>query len=122
MVNVTFVDDPAVGAAACCPQILGSPISADDAETAARVFKALADPTRVRLLSLIASAPTGEVCVCDLVDGLDLSQPTISHHLRLLFDAGLVDRERRGTWAYYRLRPETVEAMSAALALIPTPA
>jgi ArsR family transcriptional regulator len=118
MVNATFTNGPMTDAP-CCPQLLGGALSDEDAQVAARVFKALADPARVRLLSLIASAPGGEACVCDLVESLDLSQPTISHHLRLLLEAGLVDRERRGTWAYYRLRPETVDAMSQALAFIP---
>lgn len=79
------------------------------------MFKALGDPVRLRLLSMIASGPDGEVCVCELTPAFDLSQPTISHHLKLLRQAGLVDAERRGTWVYYRLRPETTDRMAAAL-------
>src|SRR6185312_6862579 len=75
----------------------------------AAVFKALADPTRVAIVNRLAAAP--EVCVCDLTDAFELSQPTISHHLRLLRDAGLVESERRGTWAYYRLVPEAIERL-----------
>ena len=90
----------------CCPALLTAPISERDAELAASIFKALADPARVRLLSLIASAGLGGACVCELVAPLDLSQPTVSHHLKRLHEAGLVSRERRGTWIYYRLREE----------------
>ncbi|SDG65440.1 ArsR family transcriptional regulator [Lentzea fradiae] len=82
----------------------------------ATVFKALGDPVRLRLLFLIASRPSGEVCVCELTPAFNLSQPTISHHLKLLRQAGLVDSERRGTWVYYRVRPETANRMSALLA------
>jgi ArsR family transcriptional regulator, arsenate/arsenite/antimonite-responsive transcriptional repressor len=84
------------------------------AEALAATFKALADPTRVAIVNRLAAAP--EVCVCDLTDAFELSQPTISHHLRILRDAGLVEAERRGTWAYYRLVPETIERLGAALA------
>ncbi len=115
MTNTVATIDLAEAGPACCPAVLDGAISEADAQVAARAFKALGDPARVRLLSLIAAAPSGEACVCDLVDALDLSQPTISHHLRLLLEAGLVDRDRRGTWSYYRLRPETAEAMADAL-------
>lgn len=84
----------------------------------ATVFKALGDPVRLRLFSMIASGPSGEVCVCDLTPAFDLSQPTISHHLKLLRQAGLVDSERRGTWVYYRSRPETTDRMAALLASV----
>lgn len=107
------IDD--VPVEACCPPILGGVLSEDDAEQAARVFKALADPTRVRLLSMVAAAANREACVCDLTGSLDLSQPTISHHLKVLKDAGLLERERRGSWAYYRLRPEALAVLSRAL-------
>jgi ArsR family transcriptional regulator len=79
----------------------------------ATVFKALADPTRVAIVNRLAAAP--EVCVCDLTAAFELSQPTISHHLRLLRDAGLVEAERRGTWAYYRLVPEAIEQLRSVL-------
>lgn len=79
------------------------------------MFKALGDPVRLRLLSMIASRAGGEVCVCDLTPAFDLSQPTISHHLKLLKQAGLIDSERRGTWVYYRLLPETTDQLAAIL-------
>ena len=95
----------------CAPGAL--PLPEGQAEVLASRFKALADPTRVAILNCLAGAD--EVCVCDLVDRFDLSQPTISHHLRLLREAGLVESERRGTWAYYRLVPEAVDELRAAL-------
>ncbi|MFB0620952.1 ArsR/SmtB family transcription factor [Streptomyces sp. AGS-58] len=103
------------GADGCCPGLLTAPLAEDRAETLARVFKALGDPVRLRLLSLIASRAGGEVCVCDLTPAFDLSQPTISHHLKLLKQAGLIDSERRGTWVYYRLLPETTDQLAAIL-------
>lgn len=102
--------------AACCPRLTDAPISQEDAKAAARLFKALADPVRVRLLSLIGSAGEGEACVCDLVDTFDLAQPTVSHHLRVLLDAGLVERERRGSWAFYRLRAGALDMAARVLA------
>ncbi len=102
-------------AEACCPPLLGGVLSDEEATQAARVFKALADPARVRLLSIVAASAGHEACVCDLTGALDLSQPTISHHLKVLKDAGLLERERRGSWAYYRLRPETLAVLSRAL-------
>lgn len=98
----------------CCP-VLESPLSDADAERTARRFKALADPTRVKLLSLIATSPEGEMCVCNLTGPLGLSQPTVSHHLKVLTDAGFLERERRRSWAYFRVRNETLEAVSEAL-------
>ncbi|AYN40645.1 transcriptional regulator [Streptomyces dangxiongensis] len=103
------------GADGCCPGLLTAPLDEDRAETLAKVFKALGDPVRLRLLSLIASRAGGEVCVCDLTPAFDLSQPTISHHLKLLKQAGLIDSERRGTWVYYRLLPETTDQLAAIL-------
>jgi ArsR family transcriptional regulator, arsenate/arsenite/antimonite-responsive transcriptional repressor len=101
--------------AGCCPPLLDQAISESDAELAAQAFRALSDPTRVRLLSMVASAPDGEVCVCELVPRLEVSQPTVSHHLKVLHDAGILERERRGSWAYYRLRPGATEAIAKAL-------
>jgi ArsR family transcriptional regulator len=100
---------------ACCPAPLSSPISDHDAELAASIFKALADAARVRLLSLIAAAGEKGACVCELVPPAELSQPTVSHHLKKLHEAGLVSRERRGTWIYYRLREDSLEAVARAL-------
>ncbi|WP_432144740.1 ArsR/SmtB family transcription factor [Streptomyces sp. bgisy084] len=99
----------------CCPGLLTAPLDEDQAETLAKVFKALGDPVRLRLLSMIASRSGGEVCVCDLTPAFDLSQPTISHHLKLLKQAGLIDSERRGTWVYYRLLPEMTDQLAALL-------
>jgi ArsR family transcriptional regulator len=91
-----------------CPPLLQGPLDAADAELLARALKTIADPARLRLLSLIQAQPDGEACVCHLTEPLGLSQPTVSHHLKVLRDAGLVARERRGSWAYYRVVPETL--------------
>src|SRR5262245_56552892 len=101
----------------CCPSVLRTRVRRDDAEELANAFKAVADPGRLRLLSFIAAQPRAEACVCNLVGPLGLSQPTVSHHLRVLTEAGLLMRERRGTWMFYRLVPERVEGLRAALAL-----
>jgi ArsR family transcriptional regulator len=88
----------------CCPPIADDRISAETAALLAPAFKALGDPVRLQLMSMIASAPDGQACVCDLTPAFELSGPTISHHLKALREAGLVDAERRGTWVYYRAR------------------
>lgn len=102
----------------CCP-VLGEPLDAEEAERLAGAMRVLADPARIRLLSLIASGPEGEACVCNLVEPLGLGQPTVSHHLKVLHQAGLLDRERRGRWVYYRVRPEQLEPIREALAAPP---
>ncbi|WP_110207222.1 ArsR/SmtB family transcription factor [Nocardioides daejeonensis] len=102
-------------AAACCSPVTGGVLAAEDAERLARMFKALGDPTRVRLLSLIAAQPEREACICDLVEPVGLSQPTVSHHMKQLVEVGIVVREQRGRWAFYRLVEETFAALSAAL-------
>ncbi|MET8468571.1 metalloregulator ArsR/SmtB family transcription factor [Streptomyces sp. NPDC006422] len=99
----------------CCPGLLSAPLDEEQADELAKVFKALGDPVRLRLLSMIASRAGGEVCVCDLTPAFDLSQPTISHHLKLLRQAGLIDCERRGTWVYYWLLPETTDRLAGVL-------
>ncbi|MFJ9427521.1 ArsR/SmtB family transcription factor [Streptomyces sp. NPDC101249] len=99
----------------CCPTLLAAPMGEDQAVEQAKVFKALGDPVRLRLLSMIASHDGGEVCVCDLTPAFDLSQPTISHHLKQLKNAGLIDSERRGTWVYYRLLPAATDRLAAVL-------
>jgi len=98
------------------PALTGEPIDEASAAGLAQVFKALGDPVRLRLVSLIGAREGGEVCVCDLTAAFDLTQPTISHHLKVLRDAGIIDSERRGTWVYYRLVPAALERMAALLA------
>ncbi len=99
----------------CCSPRTGDPLSADEATELARVFKAVADPVRLRLLSLIASHAGGEACVCELTGAFELTGPTISHHLKVLREAGLIDGERRGTWIYYRVQPDLLARLSAVL-------
>ena len=99
----------------CCSVATGEPMPAEDAETLARALKALADPARLRLISMIAAHEDAESCVCDLTEPLGLSQPTVSHHLKVLTDAGFLTRSKRGTWAYYRLAPESLEKVSSLL-------
>ncbi|MGW4624527.1 ArsR/SmtB family transcription factor [Streptomyces rubiginosohelvolus] len=99
----------------CCPTLLTAPLDDKQAVELAKVFKALGDPVRLRLLSMIASREGGEICVCDLTPAFDLSQPTISHHLKLLRQAGLIDCERRGTWVYYWLLPGTIDKLAGVL-------
>ncbi|MFS7874593.1 ArsR/SmtB family transcription factor [Streptomyces asiaticus] len=99
----------------CCPGLLTAPLDEAQSVELAKVFKALGDPIRLRLLSMIASRAGGEVCVCDLTPAFDLSQPTISHHLKLLRQAGLIDCERRGTWVYYWLLPEMTDRLAGIL-------
>jgi ArsR family transcriptional regulator len=100
---------------ACCTPLLSSPLSEDAAETLATALQALADPARLRLLSLIAACPDSEACGCDLTAPIGLSQPTVSHHLKVLHDAGLLERERRGKWVYFRVRPEPLASLRSAL-------
>jgi ArsR family transcriptional regulator, arsenate/arsenite/antimonite-responsive transcriptional repressor len=98
---------------ACCSPLTREPLSAAEAEGIAPLLKALADPVRLRLMSLVASHEGGEACVCDLNDAFELSQPTISHHLKLLHEVGLLEREKRGVWVYYRARTEALENLAA---------
>ncbi|MFJ3670486.1 ArsR/SmtB family transcription factor [Streptomyces sp. NPDC090106] len=100
----------------CCPGLVAAPLGEEQAAELAKLFKAMGDPVRLRLLSMIASRAGGEVCVCDLTPAFDLSQPTISHHLKLLRQAGLIDCERRGTWVYYWALPATLDRLAAFLA------
>ncbi|MFJ6540384.1 ArsR/SmtB family transcription factor [Streptomyces sp. NPDC091385] len=108
------------GEAACCPQSPTTPLDEGQAVDLAKAFKALGDPVRLRLVSMIASRAGGEVCVCDLTPAFDLSQPTISHHLKLLRQAGLIDCERRGTWVYYWVLPGALDPLAAFLATMRT--
>lgn len=100
-------------AAACCSPIEGGALDVGAAERLATVFKALGDPTRVRLVSLIAAADGGAACICNLTAPVGLSQPTVSHHMKLLVDAGLVTREQRGKWAYYAVAPGALDALAS---------
>jgi ArsR family transcriptional regulator len=109
---------PPVGstaAAACCAPLTHETITAADAETFARRLKALADPVRLRLVSIVAASEGQEACVCNLVEPVGLSQPTVSHHLKILTEAGFLSRSKRGTWAYYRLVPGALDAVAAPL-------
>jgi len=100
---------------ACCAPLLREPITDDQATDLARLLKALADPTRLRLVSMVAAHESGEACVCELTEPLGLTQPTISHHLKVLVDAGIFTRDKRGVWAYYALVPAALDALSAVL-------
>ena len=100
---------------ACCVPLLREPLSAVQAAELAHILKALADPTRLRLVSMVAAHEGGEACVCDLTAPLGLTQPTISHHLKILVDAGILSRDKRGVWAYYALRPAALSALAAIL-------
>jgi ArsR family transcriptional regulator len=103
------------GAEACSIPLVGEPVSEATAASLAQVFKALGDPVRIRLVSLIGAHQGGEVCVCDLTAAFDLTQPTISHHLKVLRAAGIIDSERRGTWVYYRLVPAALDRVAGVL-------
>ena len=100
---------------ACCVPLLREPLTPGQADDLARTLKALADPTRLRLVSMVAAHECGEACVCDLTEPLGLTQPTVSHHLKILVDAGIFTRDKRGVWAYYALVPATLEALSSVL-------
>ena len=101
--------------AECSIPLVREPVGEGAAAGLAQVFKALGDPVRLRLLSLIGAHQGGEVCVCELTDAFDLTQPTISHHLKVLREAGIITSERRGTWVYYRLEPAVLDRMGALL-------
>ena len=101
--------------APCCSPLVREPLTLDWAGDLARMFKALGDPVRLRLLSMVASHDGGEACVCDLTPAFDLSQPTISHHLKVLRQAGLLECERRGTWVFYRVVPAALAQLAAVL-------
>ncbi|MEO7070480.1 MAG: metalloregulator ArsR/SmtB family transcription factor [Nostocoides sp.] len=99
----------------CCASLIRGALGEAEAERLAKSFKALADPTRVRLLSLIAASEDGEACICDLTEVVRLSQPTVSHHMRQLVDAGLVTRQQRGKWAFYAIVTEALDRLSSSL-------
>ena len=106
---------PVIAGPACCPTGLSVPLDRDTAEGLAHLLKAVADPARLQLLALIRASENGESCVCDLTAPLGLSQPTVSHHLKVLTDAGLLTREKRGTWAWFAVVPERLAELAAAL-------
>jgi ArsR family transcriptional regulator len=99
----------------CCPSVLSAPLGAADAAQLAVGFNALGDPVRLRVLSILAASPDGEVCVCDFVDPLGKSQPTISHHMKILADAGLVQGDRRGKWVWYSLNRDRLASLRATI-------
>lgn len=116
--NITAIAE--IGADSCCTSLVREPMTAEEAESLALTMKALADPARLRLLSIVAASENSEACVCDLIEPIGLSQPTVSHHLKVLREAGVVTSERHGSWVWYRLAPEAVGRLSAiARALVP---
>ncbi len=112
---------PARTPAPCCAPLDAGALSQADAEGLATRLKALADPTRLRLLSMLLAADGGEACTCDLVEPLGLSQPTISHHLKTLAESGIVEGEKRGRWTWYRVDPDAISALQDVLTVSPTP-
>ena len=116
MTTTTASANDAAAPVACCTPLGAPSLTDEQAQATARLFKALADPHRVKIVNLLATSPE-PVCVCEFTGPLGLSQPTVSHHLKKLMDAGLLDREQRGTWAYYSLRPDALGGLAAALDL-----
>jgi len=115
MLEVTDITAPQ--GATCCAPLVKEPITQADADRLSTTLKALADPARLRLLSIVASSEGQEACVCDLIDPVGLSQPTVSHHLKVLTEAGFLSRSKRGTWAYYRLLPGALTAVAGVLSI-----
>jgi len=109
---------PSSELSACCAPLTRETITPENADELARSLKALADPARLRLLSIVAASEGHEACVCDLTEPVGLSQPTVSHHLKVLVDAGYLEREKRGTWAYFRLAPGALDSVSRLLATV----
>jgi ArsR family transcriptional regulator len=112
-VNMTLVQTQVIDQ--CCP-VLDAPLDQGEAEGVARALRVLADPARLRLVSLIAARPEQEACVCHLTEPLGLTQPTVSHHLKVLHEAGVLDREQRGRWVYYSLRREAIDRVASVFA------
>jgi ArsR family transcriptional regulator len=109
--ELTVADDTV-----CCPSLLAAPLDTGQAAELAHGFAALGDPVRIQILSMLAAAPDGEVCVCEFVEPTGKSQPTVSHHLKILGEAGLVTGDRRGRWVWYRIVPGRLDALRAAIA------
>jgi len=118
MSNSLVVISPAK-TAACCSPLTAQPLTTEQAEQVAPLLKALADPVRLRLLSLVASHEGGEACICELNDAFELSQPTISHHMKVLHEAGLVDRDKRGVWVYYKIRSQALASLGTLIGCPP---
>jgi ArsR family transcriptional regulator, arsenate/arsenite/antimonite-responsive transcriptional repressor len=118
--DVRTLDRPPTAVVGCCSPLAREPMGEEHAAHVAPLLKALADPVRLRLMSMVLSHEGGEACVCDLNDAFDLSQPTISHHLKVLHDAGLLDREKRGVWVYYQAKPEAMQAIMRLFAIAGT--
>ncbi len=114
MLDVTDVSTGSAGA--CCAPLVREPLTVDEAERLALTMKALADPARLRLLSIVAASAGAEACVCDLIEPVGLSQPTVSHHLKVLTSAGFLTRSKRGTWAYYALVPDALDRVAQVFA------
>ncbi|MFD4957600.1 metalloregulator ArsR/SmtB family transcription factor [Microbacterium sp. NPDC058389] len=112
MPTLLEVTDVTAAGATCCAPLTKEPLAQDEAELLAVTLKALADPARLRLLSIVASSEGQEACVCDLIEPVGLSQPTVSHHLKVLTEAGFLSRSKRGTWAYYRLQPAALAGVA----------
>lgn len=112
--NTSLALEP-LAAVDCCAPVTRQVMGIEEAQKHARLLKAVADPIRLRLLSLVATSDGGEACVCDLTEPLGLGQPTVSHHLKILVDAGILSREKRGTWAYYSLIPGSLDSVAAVL-------
>ena len=111
-----IADRPPVDPAVCCPELFAAPLDEHDAAELASLLKVLADPARLRLVSMIAASPAGEVCACDVAEPLGRSQPTVSHHLSQLVKAGILEREQRGRWAWFRLCDERLAGVARSLA------
>jgi ArsR family transcriptional regulator len=114
-VNMTCMQHLIAEFETCCVRLMEAPLGSGEAEVLASVLGALADPARLRLVSLLAASPNGECCGCDLTEPLGLSQPTVSHHLKVLHEAGLLERERRGRWVYYSLREDRLASLRTIL-------
>ena len=112
---MTMLEPTDISATTCCTPLVREPLTADEAEQLATTMKALADPARLRLLSIVAASEGAEACVCDLIAPIGLSQPTVSHHLKVLTTAGFLERSKRGTWAYYKLIPGALDRISQLL-------
>lgn len=109
---------PLSDVSACCAPITREAITAEGADRLAKTLKAIADPARLRLISMVAAHDDSEACVCDLTEPLGLGQPTVSHHLKILVDAGILTRDKRGTWAYYRLVPGALDSIAKLLVTV----